>query len=682
MRASIPTKCLAVTVLAIMLTVLSAGMASADVDPSAIPNPPSGVSASNGTYTHRVEVTWNASPGATYYEIYRSVLLYGGFTKVGGSVTTSGSDYSGEPGRDYYYRVAACNSEGCSTYLSSYSDTGYRRIKTPTGVQASDGTFQDKVHVTWTESTDSTRYLVYRAESLGGDKTKIGSGYDPIYDDDDPGLVVGNNYFYWVRACNEYWERCSYYSDYDMGYRQTPPPAPANVQASDGAFANRVSVTWDPAPRTASYTVYRGTNSQGYSDQYAGITTNSFQDYSAVPGSTYFYWVRAKNTAGYGSFSTYDTGYRQTPPPAPVNLQASDGTSGALVTVTWSPGGSPSDVDYYKLERGTQQGTGYGRIGGDIPLPYHYDAGAGVGIYSYRVQACNVAGCGGYSNVDTGYRLTAPSAPTNVQASDGTYPGGVQVTWTASDGAVSYQVYRHSTDDPEQSDQVGITSNTTFVDDDPPGCLTSYYWVVASNSAGWSGFSVPDTGYAAGCGGGGATATPTWTSPPPTQAPSTSTPTHTMTPTSTKPAPGPTPTPTMTKKALSTPTSTSEPRPTRTMTPTTISSRPPAPPDRPEASEDTYTDRIRVEWSACSGATAYQLLRADSLGGIRVRLGRTNRTYYDDVSAWPGTVYYYWVQACNASGCGDASAAARGSRDGSAEPASQIHLPRVFRAPR
>ena len=117
------------------------------------------------------------------------------------------------------------------------------------------------------------------------------------------------------------------------------------------------------------------------------------------------------------------------------------------------------------------------------------------------------------------------------------------------------------------------------------------------------------------------------------------------------------------------------------MTPTTSSSRPPEPPSEAEASEGTYVDRVRVEWGACRGATSYLVSRADSLGGTKNELGSTDRTYYDDRSAWPGTVYYYWVQACNASGCGDLSAAVRGRRGGSAEPASQIHLPMVFRAP-
>ncbi len=38
------------------------------------PQPPTNVTASNGTFCDRVQVTWNASAGATSYQVFRSTV--------------------------------------------------------------------------------------------------------------------------------------------------------------------------------------------------------------------------------------------------------------------------------------------------------------------------------------------------------------------------------------------------------------------------------------------------------------------------------------------------------------------------------------------------------------------------------------------------------------------------------
>jgi len=85
----------------------------------------------------------------------------------------------------------------------------------PTNVQASDGAYADRVHVTWASSPGATHYEVYRAISLAGAKSLLGSPSDPWYGDTsaNPGTI----YYYWVKACNQ--GGCSEYSAYDDGWR-------------------------------------------------------------------------------------------------------------------------------------------------------------------------------------------------------------------------------------------------------------------------------------------------------------------------------------------------------------------------------------------------------------------------------------------------------------------------------
>ena len=83
-----------------------------------------------------------------------------------------------------------------------------------------------------------------------------------------------------------------------------------------------------------------------------------------------------------------------------------------------------------------------------------------------------------------------------------------------------------------------------------------------------------------------------------------------------------------------------------------------ASPDKPtnvQASDGTFTDRVRVSWYASASATHYEVYRATSASGNKTLLGSVTSTSFDDMNALTGTVYYYWVKACNDSGCSDYS---------------------------
>ena len=89
------------------------------------PSPPTGVSASDGTYTDKVCILWNASSGASTYKVYRSTSSGGSKTYLGSTSSTTYNDTSASVGTTYYYWVKASNSYGESGF-SSYN-TGYRK---------------------------------------------------------------------------------------------------------------------------------------------------------------------------------------------------------------------------------------------------------------------------------------------------------------------------------------------------------------------------------------------------------------------------------------------------------------------------------------------------------------------------------------------------------------------------
>ena len=87
---------------------------------------------------------------------------------------------------------------------------------TPVEVSATDGTYCDKIRITWAEIINATKYKVYRnTENNSGSSIDI-SGELTTTIFDDTSVVTNQLYYYWVKAGNS--EGWSDFSDSDSGY--------------------------------------------------------------------------------------------------------------------------------------------------------------------------------------------------------------------------------------------------------------------------------------------------------------------------------------------------------------------------------------------------------------------------------------------------------------------------------
>ena len=136
-------------------------------------------------------------------------------------------------GTIYYYSVKAVAPIDESSMGGP--NTGYRNYAAPTGVAATDGTYTDKVHVTWAGSADATRSGLAAEPAAGGTAQKLGALASPPFDDTT--AVPGVSYDYTVTACNSDETICSQHSADDPGYRGLT--APAGVAARDGMYPTR-----------------------------------------------------------------------------------------------------------------------------------------------------------------------------------------------------------------------------------------------------------------------------------------------------------------------------------------------------------------------------------------------------------------------------------------------------------
>ncbi|RJP93989.1 MAG: hypothetical protein C4518_04675 [Desulfobacteraceae bacterium] len=292
-----------------------------DLSCSNTPSAPTGVNASDGTPSGKVQVTWNPSAGATSYDVYRANMpaWAGGVpTRIAISVTgTTYDDMSAVSGSQYYYWVKAKNASGGSGY--SMFNPGYWGIASsvpsvPTGVSATDGGGSGMVSVTWTAVPNALVYEIYRADYpayLGGNIRNIGTSTTTSYNDTT--VVNGNQYYYWVKARNSWGP--SGYSKFDTGYTGTASPvlsAPTGVSATDGTVSGKVTLTWNAVPGALIYEVYRATQPAylgGVPVLLGTVKSPAISYNDATCATTYYYWVKARNSWGSSGYSAFDSGY-------------------------------------------------------------------------------------------------------------------------------------------------------------------------------------------------------------------------------------------------------------------------------------------------------------------------------------------------------------------------------------
>jgi fibronectin type 3 domain-containing protein len=190
----------------------------------------------------------------------------------------------------------------------------------PFNVQASDGTFTDKVRVTWADHPDPVSYRIYRATSSSG-ATQIGMAVQGTGLFDDSTAAVGTTYYYWVSGINSAGDESSLTGP-NTGFRASAVSAPSNVQASDETFTDKVRVTWNAVSGATSYEAYRATSSGGAKTLLTTTAATSHDDTSASPGTIYYYWVRACIASDCSGFGSFDAGFRAVSDPSDSEIKS------------------------------------------------------------------------------------------------------------------------------------------------------------------------------------------------------------------------------------------------------------------------------------------------------------------------------------------------------------------------
>lgn len=388
-----------------------------------------------------INVKWSEVSDADSYVIYRSVLTNGVWSDWNKLTEVSSSrlyyiDSAVNANVQYRYAVSAVV-DGLET---AYAGTeGIEYVPIITSLVAPEVTIkagQKGIGVYWNEIDNALSYTVYR--STYNAKTGKWSGWSNIkagYTGTsyiDTTVILGQKYKYTVRAVNGK-VQSKYVESSSLTYNVKPTVKAANA-------SNGVKVTWTPAANATGYTVYSSTYNtktkkwSGWTNRgTAKATATSWVDKNAKSGTYYRYTVKAR----YNSVaSSYNTTGSKTLFLAQPTVKIANNASG--VKVSWNKVTGSKGYVVYRSEYVNGAWTSWKNMGTAKNTATSWvDKSVVSGVkYRYTVRVKN----GDYLSTFTASNTVLYLAQPKVNAK--AVSAGINVSWSKSDGAQGYTVYR------------------------------------------------------------------------------------------------------------------------------------------------------------------------------------------------------------------------------------------------
>ncbi len=433
---------------------------------------PTSVSATDGEFTDRVVITWSdMSHIEDGYYLYRNGVRIDST----GPDTEWVNDLTAAPNTAFNYEVRAFVSDRQS---AAVGDTGWRGVLLPPlDVSASDGEYLDRVVITWQDQTDAELgYRIYRDSALI-DSTGVDT---ESYEDLD--ATFASTYTYCVATKSSGGTESIWVCD-EGGIGLTPP---GNVSASDSTYDDRITITWDDlSPGEHGYEVCRLLAADWVVLDSTRANTEIYHDFTAIPDTTYTYFVRAVNDSGGVSTFAADHGFRSIVL-APVNIEATDGTFEDHVDITWESHSTTAVL--FKIYR---DGTFIKSL--SIGYKSYSDYGGTAGqVYDYSVVAATALEVEASGVPDNGSR--ALGTPSAVTASDEKYEDKIVISWVDNSQLEhGYVVSRTDTSESVVDTSYTIGPNRTSLTDftTVPGITYSYSVAAFDSLNGTVGYSEP-----------------------------------------------------------------------------------------------------------------------------------------------------------------------------------------------
>jgi fibronectin type 3 domain-containing protein len=359
-----------------------------------LPAAPTGLTASAGDGEVRLSWTASTTSGVTYNIYQRNASAGQSWQKL--SLPVSGTSMTAgylANGSTYEFKVTASNWAGSSSASNVASAKPMPPLPAPpSGLTASPGDGQ--VRLNWTASPSPNINYMVEVRPVGGawDQLPVGvacCSYTVKL------LRNGTTYEFRVRAHNILGD--SNATSVASARPMPPSPEPASALSAT-AGDGMVTLSWSASPTSgASYWIELRTEGGNWQKLPYAVGCCTFPVKLLNNGTTYYFRVLATNLAGTAA-ATNTASARPLPPKpaAPTNLQATAGNH--QVTLNWTPSTTPNVLYWVWMRDGPGSWTRFSLPVSVTSAVLQLRAGR---IYSFKVQANNLAGNSDFSNIAT-----------------------------------------------------------------------------------------------------------------------------------------------------------------------------------------------------------------------------------------------------------------------------------------
>jgi hypothetical protein len=349
-------------------------------------------------------------------------------------------------------------------------------------------------HVWMTGAPQSTSKIMAATARYGSGR--VGAVGDSSPADDGTGQSGNDLYTGWTEATDDI-----LFLNMSLwlvaGGSAAPPAQAALASPAQGAtgLTGTIRCSWFTTPSADRYEIQVATTSAFTSTVVDDSTrTDTSKTLPAlVPGTTYYWRVRARNTAGWGTYSEIRNFQLLAVPAQAILQNPGDGETGTPVPAicSWQ---SVAGAGRYHFEIDTSASfttplvldsslTSVLKLVGSLaPNSWHY----------WRVRAGNAAGWGTFSAARSFRTWTTPDQTALVAPDDGArgLPSPVGCRWIAVSGALKYHFQLAA----DSAISVPVVSDSALTDTVRSlagiDTMATYYWRVrAGNAAGWGAFT-------------------------------------------------------------------------------------------------------------------------------------------------------------------------------------------------
>jgi fibronectin type 3 domain-containing protein len=487
-----------------VVSAFNAGGESADssqvtAEPQAVPAAPTGLAATTAS-SSKINLAWNTVSGANSYSIKRATTTGGPYTTLASGLTASSFNDTGLTSATTYYYVVTATSNGGESATSTEASATTSDLRVSLAFDETSGTTAndsagDNYHATLVNGPLFATGTLGNAVELDGTNDHLTLPTGVL------GGLTSFSLSVWVKPDTvTNWSRV-----FDFGTGTTvnmflTPKNGANgkvrfaittgggagEQRIDGQSAlaagawSHVVITWSGNtgilyvngvevgrntamtlnPSSLGTTNLNHLGRSQYPDPYFDGRIDDFRIYARALGAAE---ISAATAA-------------QMPLASVSGLQATAASSGQI-NLSWT---ANPNATSYNVKRATTPGGPYTTLATGVTATNYSNSGLSAGATYYYVVSATNAGGEGADSAEAG-ATTFPAAPATLTATS-TSSTGIDLTWSASNGATSYTVKRSATSGGTYTPLATGVTGTSYNDTGLTAGATWYYVVSASNT--------------------------------------------------------------------------------------------------------------------------------------------------------------------------------------------------------